>query len=137
MSAHPGIPELDRRGLRDFGIVTGATVAALFGLFFPWLLHRQWPIWPWVIAVPLWALAFVQPHWLRTIYKPWMRFGLLLNRITTPIILGVVFFVVISPMALLRRLRGTDPLERSFDRSRTSYAIRSKGVPVERLKRPF
>lgn len=137
MSIQSGIPELDRKGLREFGIVSGATVAALFGLFFPWLLNRHLPVWPWAIAVPLWVLALVHPQWLRAIYNPWMRFGLLVSRITTPIILGIVFFAVVSPLALVRRVRGKDALERSFDRSRATYAIRTKSVPVDRLERPF
>ena len=41
------IPELDRRGLRSFGLTTGLMVAALFGLALPWLLEHQVPIWPW------------------------------------------------------------------------------------------
>jgi len=137
MAAQLGVPELDRKGLREFGIVTGATVAALFGLFFPWLLNRHWPVWPWVIAAPLWALALVQPQWLRAIYKAWMRFGLLTSRVTTQIILGIVFFVVVSPMAMWRHVRGNDSLERSFDRSRASYRVRSTKTPVDRLERPF
>jgi hypothetical protein len=137
MTAEVGAPELDRSALREFGIVTGATVAALFGLFFPWLLHRHWPVWPWAIATPLWALALIHPQWLRTIYKTWMRFGLFTSRITTPIILGIVFFVVFSPMAVWRRALGKDSLERSFDRARASYRIRSRRNPVDRLERPF
>jgi hypothetical protein len=41
-SAHT-IPALDRNGLRRFGITTGGIIAALFGLFFPWLLERPIP----------------------------------------------------------------------------------------------
>ncbi len=48
--AHGEIPELDRQGLRQFALSTGAIVAVLFGLFFPWLLDVNFPIWPWVVA---------------------------------------------------------------------------------------
>ena len=53
------IPDLDRRGLRDFGLVTGAIFVALFGLFFPWILNVAFPTWPWVLAAVLgvWGLA--------------------------------------------------------------------------------
>ena len=47
---HP-IPELDRKGLREFGLTTGALIAAIFGLFFPWLLSVHIPLWPWILAV--------------------------------------------------------------------------------------
>ena len=49
------IPELDRKGLREFGLTTGAAVVAIFGLFFPWMLELDWPVWPWVIAAALWV----------------------------------------------------------------------------------
>ena len=45
------IPELDRSGLRKFGITTGAMVVALFGLLFPWLLEVDYPRWPWVLLL--------------------------------------------------------------------------------------
>ena len=44
------IPELDRKGLRQFGIVTGGILAGLFGLFFPWLLEHSYPYWPWIVG---------------------------------------------------------------------------------------
>ena len=44
------IPELDRAGLRKFGLTTGAIVALLFGLFLPWLFDFGLPRWPWMLA---------------------------------------------------------------------------------------
>lgn len=131
------IPELDRKGLREFGLVTGAAVVALFGLFFPWLLELDWPVWPWAIAAPLWLLALAQPSWLRWIYRGWMRFGLLVSRVTTPLLLGVVFFFIISPMALVRRLWGKDPMQRTLDPKRDSYRVQSTRNPPDKLERPF
>jgi hypothetical protein len=137
MAVDHTIPELDRKGLRDFGLVTGAAVVALFGLFFPWMLERDWPAWPWAIAAPLWLLALVQPSWLRRIYRAWMRFGLLASRVMTPLILGIVFFVMISPMAIVRRLMGKDPMQRALDPSQSSYRVQSTKSPKEKLERPF
>jgi len=131
------IPELDRKGLREFGLVTGAAVAALFGLLLPWMLELQWPAWPWAIAAPLWLLALIQPSWLRGIYRAWMRFGLLASRVMTPLILGIVFFVMISPMAMVRRLMGKDPMQRSLDPNQDSYRVQSTKSPKEKLERPF
>ena len=86
------IAELDRKGLHDFGLVTGGIFVALFGLFFPWVLELSFPTWPWVLGgiLAIWGLA--APGTLRPIYQVWMKFGLLLSRITTPIVLGIVFF---------------------------------------------
>ena len=131
------IPHLDRKGLREFGLTTGAAVVVIFGLFFPWMLNLDWPVWPWVIAVPLWLLALIHPLWLRWIYRAWMRFGLLAGRVMTPLVLGIVFFVMISPMAMVRRLMGKDPMQRALDPNRKSYLVQSAKSPREKLERPF
>jgi len=131
------IPDLDRKGLRAFGVSTGAAVVVIFGLFFPWLLELGWPVWPWAIAAPLWLLALIQPLWLRNIYRAWMRFGLLASRVMTPLVLGIVFFVMITPMALVRRLRGNDLMHRAFDPNQKSYRVQSIKSPEEKLEKPF
>jgi len=131
------IPELDRKGLREFGVMTGAAVVGIFGLFFPWVLELDWPVWPWVIAAPLWLLALVHPSALRRIYRAWMRFGLLASRVTTPLLLGIVFFIMISPIAMVRRLMGKDALQRALDPNQDSYRVRSTPSPPEKLERPF
>jgi len=131
------IPELDRKGLRQFGLTTGAAVVVIFGLVFPWMLERDWPVWPWIIAATFWALALIHPLWLRWIYRAWMRFGLLASRIMTPLVLGIVFFVMISPMAMVRRLMGKDPMQRALDPNQKSYRVQSIKSPKEKLERPF
>ena len=131
------IPELDRRGLREFGLVTGGIIAGLFGLFFPWLLEFSIPVWPWVVGgvLGLWALA--APMSLRPVYYWWMRFALLLSRITTPIILGIVFYLVFLPVALVMKLMGRDPMARRFDQGATSYRVPSHKAPRDQLEKPF
>lgn len=137
MSNDHAIPELDRKGLRSFGLTTGIAIVVIFGLFFPWLLERGWPAWPWVIAAALWATALLQPPWLRPIYRGWMRFGLLASRVMTPLVLGIVYFVMISPMAIVMRLLGKDPLQRTLDSGRESYRVASTSSPREKLEKPF
>lgn len=131
------IPELDRKGLREFGVTTGAAVVVVFGLFFPWILDVDWPRWPWMIAAVFWLFALIAPALLRPVYKGWMRFGLLAGRVMTPLVLGLVFFVMISPMALIRRLRGNDPLRRALDSDKESYRIKSAKSRRDKLEKPF
>lgn len=130
------IPELDRKGLRQFGLVTGGIVVALFGLFFPWVLERTWPIWPWLFfgVFAVWGITF--PMTLRPVYRAWMHFGILMSRITTPLLMGLVFFLAITPLGVVRRLFGRDPLNREFHNA-DSYRVPSKKAPIENLKRPF
>jgi len=131
------IPDLDRKGLRGFGLSTGAAIVVIFGLFFPWVFALNWPVWPWVIAAPLWLLALIYPLWLRWIYRAWMRFGLLASKVMTPLVLGIVFFVIISPMALVRRFLSKDPMQRALDPKQKSYRVQSTKSPKEKLERPF
>lgn len=131
------ILELDKKGLRDFGLVTGAILAALFGLFFPWLLERPIPAWPWVIAGVLAAWALVLPLSLRPVYRFWMRLSIVLSRITTPVIMGVVFFIVITPVGFMMRAFGRDVMARQFDAEAKSYRVPAKQRPKDHMERPF
>ena len=130
------IPELDRKGLREFGLVTGGIIAGLFGLFFPWVFERPLPVWPFIVfaVLGLWGLA--APMSLRPVYRVWMKFGLILSRITTPIIMGLVFYVVITPVAILWKIIGKDAMARKFDNSE-SYRLPSRKAPPENLERPY
>jgi hypothetical protein len=130
------IKELDRKGLREFGLTTGGIVAVLFGLFFPWLLERPIPRWPWVIAGVLAAWGLLAPMSLRPVYKGWMRFGILLSKVTTPLIMGIVFFLVVTPMGLVRRATGNDSLGRRFEKT-ASYRVPSPKPPAKNLEKPF
>ena len=131
------IPELDRSGLRQFGITTGVIVAGLFGVFFPWLLNLGFVLWPWVLCGILALMGLVAPMSLRPVYKVWMRFGLMMSRFTTPLIMGLVFFLVITPVALIFKILGKDPMRRKLAQDQTTYRVSSARSARERLERPF
>jgi Kef-type K+ transport system membrane component KefB len=137
MAVDHSVPELDRRGLRRFGLVTGAIVAALFGLVLPWLLGRAMPVWPWVVFAGLSIWALIAAASLRMVYRSWMRLALLLNKVTTPVIMGVIFLLLIVPIAMIMRTAGRDRLRREFDESVDSYRIESARPSKEFLRRPF
>ncbi len=131
------IPEIDTAGLRGFGLTVGGVFAGLFGLFLPWLVEARFPIWPWVIAtiLILWALA--APNSLRPVYVGWMRFGLLANRVITPILLSVIYLLLFTPIGLLMRLFGRDPMQRRLDPNAASYRESSHPEPPQSMERPF
>jgi Saxitoxin biosynthesis operon protein SxtJ len=135
-TAH-SIPELNPKRLREFGLVTGSVIGVLFGALFPWWLERAFPMWPWMIFVVLSVWALVAPASLRPIYRVWMRVGLLLSKVTTPIIMGVLFFVVIVPVGFVMRMMNSDPLHRRLDRGLTSYRVESRKAPRENMEKPF
>jgi hypothetical protein len=132
----PRIPELDRRGLRDFALITSGVIVGLFALVLPWLFDFAWPTWPWILAAVLSAVGLAAPRALRPVYKLWMRFGLVLSKITTPIILGLVFFLMITPIGLFRRMFASDAMARNFHAGE-SYRVMREKAPAKNLERPF
>ena len=130
------IPVLDKGGLRQFGLTTGAIVAALFGIVFPYLLDLSWPLWPWIVFAVLGFWGIIAPTSLGPVYRGWMRFGMLLSKITTPIVLTLLFLITILPGAMLLRLFRKDPMRRSFDES-SSYRVMAKQPSVENLEKPY
>lgn len=67
------------------------------------------------------VLALVVPKVLHPLNVLWMRFGAVLQMVISPIILGLMFFVAITPMALVLRLLGKDLLRLKLDKSAKSY----------------
>ena len=131
------IPDLDRWGLRNFGLSTGAIFAVLFGLLFPWVFDRSFPLWPWILFAILAVWAFAAPSTLNPVYRGWMRLGLLISRITTPMVLGIVFYLLIMPFGLVRRTFGSDPMARDFDPETPSYRVASESRSKENLENPY
>ncbi len=120
------IRELDGRGLREFAFVTAGLFSVLFGLLLPWLFNATYPTWPWLLGAVLAAWGILAPTTLRPVYRGWMTFGLLLNRVTTPLVLGIVFYLVIFPIGLIMRMSGRDPMSRNFDDGADSYRVASR-----------
>ena len=131
------IPNLDAKGLRHFALTTGAIVAVLFGLALPWLFDWSIPWWPFVLAAVLGLWGLVAPTTLRPLYRGWMSLGLLLNRVTSPLILGIVFYLVILPMGLIMRLAGRDPMRRRLSVDAPTYREPSHVASRQSMEKPF
>ena len=74
-------------------------------------------------AALFFTVALARPSILGPLNRAWMKFGLLLGRVANPLILGVVFFLVITPMAVVRRLLGKDSLHLKSKSGLESYWI--------------
>ena len=130
------IPELDVQGLRRFALVFSAIVAGLFGVVMP-LLFGHWSAAPWIVAVGVTLWGLLAPSTVRTFYRIWMRFGMIMNAITSPVILGVVYYAVVLPYGVVLRLLGKDPLTRRWDPAAVSYRAVSVKPDPSHMKRPF
>ena len=74
-------------------------------------------------SVILFVITLARPSILGPLNRAWFKFGLLLGLVVNPLILGVVFFLVITPMAVFRRLWGKDSLHLKFNLCLESYWI--------------
>lgn len=137
MTAHTSTAPVDRKQLREFGLVFAAGLVVMFGLLLPWLAERPWPVWPWAAAAGFLALALIFPPALKPLNALWLRIGHVLGWINTRIILGVVYFAIILPAGLLLRALHKDPMHREFDASAASYRVTSKSAPNQQMERPF
>ena len=131
------IPKLDTAGLKRFGLTMAGVIAVPFGLLLPFLFSYRFPIWPWPVAGVFLVWALAAPGSLNEVYRPWMRLGLALNRVVTPIIMGLVFFVVITPASFIMRIIGRDPMARRFDPDASTYRQPKQKSPKEKLERPY
>ena len=136
-NTHPSIPDLSRKGLRQFALVTGGVFALLFGLFFPWLLGLSYPLWPWALFAVLGLAGLLIPQTLGPVHYWWMRFALLISKVTTPIILGLVFFLVFMPFGLISKLFRKDPMRRTIEPALDSYRVKSRSSGRKNLENPY
>ncbi len=94
--------------------------------------------WTFAVAAAILAIALVRPVLLAPANRLWLKFGLLLNRIVTPVVMALIFFGVLTPFAIVMRLAGKDPMRRRFDAAAPSYWIaREPGPAPETMKNQF
>jgi hypothetical protein len=119
----------------------GLTFFVVFIVIALWPLLRQGTIRPIALGISLafLAVALVLPKLLAPFNRLWLKFGEVLHRVVSPIILGFMFFGVITPVGLLIRLAGKDLLLTKFDRIADSYWIKREPPGPEKtsLKRQF
>src|SRR5215470_13200275 len=93
---------------RALGLVFGA-VFLIVGVS-PLFSGRPLRLWGIAVCVGFVVVALALPRVLTPLNKAWTQLGLLLHKIVSPIVLGIMFFAVITPMGLLMRWLGKDPL---------------------------
>lgn len=104
---------------RSFGLTFTTVFAILAGVAWWW----DWPgsaIYP-ILALATLAVTAAAPDLLAPFNRLWMQFGGLLHSIVNPLVTGVIFYVVVTPMALVMRMAGRDPMKRKLDRNSASY----------------
>lgn len=90
-----------------------------------------------VLAVCFLSVAFLKPAFLVPLNVIWFRLGLVMHKITNPLIMSLVFFVIITPLSLLLLLFRKDILSLKIDPNAQSYWIHRDQLVRSTLKDPF
>lgn len=119
----------------------GFTFAGFFLLLGLWPIVRGAPARTWAVAVGVifLAAALGRPGLLGPPNRLWLRVGLLLHRVVNPLVMGVMFYGVITPIGLVMRRSGRDPLRKRIDPDARSYWIdrRPPGPAPETMSNQF
>ena len=118
---------------RNFGLV----FFVVFLLIAIWPILHQDPlrVWSLIISLIFLVLGLLNSRLLSPINFAWIKFGNLLGKIVAPIVMGVVYFFVVTPTGLLMRLSGKDLLRTKNSMSNTYCIIRKKNIGS--MKRQF
>ncbi|MED5579658.1 MAG: SxtJ family membrane protein [Nitrospinota bacterium] len=109
---------------RNFGIVF--SVVFLFFSFYPNFSYEKVRLWSLVVSALFFLISIFKPSILKSLNFLWFKFGILLGRIISPIVMALVFVFAIIPTGIIIRLMGKDPLQRKFLKNKNSYWIPRK-----------
>ena len=122
---------------RSFGLV----FAGFFAVLSLWPLLRGRPprLWALAVAAVFLLIAATVPALLHPLNRLWMRIGLLIGKVTNPIITGIMFYLVFTPAGYLMQLLGKDLLRLRTDPEAASYWIRREppGPSPESVRHQF
>ena len=119
---------------RSFGIVF--SIVFLLIAIYPLITRGVLIVWSLIIAIIFLVLGLINSKILTPLNKLWFKFGILLGKIISPIIMGIVFFLVVTPIGLLMRLFGKDVLNLKLNKKKSSYWIEKVG-PKSKMKNQF
>jgi hypothetical protein len=122
---------------RSFGLVFAAVFA--FIALWPLVHANKMHLWSLAIAAVFLGAAFLAPRALAPLNRLWFRIGIMLGKIVTPLAMGVLFFLIVTPVGFLMRLFGNDPLRLKRSPTSKSYLIERSppGLAAGSLKDQF
>ena len=118
---------------KSFGIVF--FLVFLLIAIYPLINYEGLRIWSFIISIIFLFLGLINSKFLTPFNKLWFKFGLLLGRIVSPVIIGIIFFFVVTPTAFIMRIIRKDLLNLKFNKS-SSYWIK-KGNTKTSMKKQF
>ena len=118
---------------KSFGIVF--FIVFLLVAIYPLINNSEIRIWSLITAVIFLILGLTNSKVLTPLNKLWFKFGLLLGKVVSPLIMGIIFFFVVTPTAFIMRIIGKDLLNLKFNNKKT-YWIEKTG-PKSKMKNQF
>ena len=118
---------------RSFGLVF--FVVFLLISIYPFLKDGNIRIWSLIISFIFLVLGLLNSNLLSPLNKLWFNFGLFLGKIISPIIMGIIFFLVVTPIAVIMRLLKKDLLNLKFKENNTYWI--DKSGPKSKMKNQF
>ena len=118
---------------RSFGIVF--FIVFLLIALYPLLKDNDLRIWSLIISFIFLALGLINSKILTPLNKLWFKFGLLLGRFVSPLIMGIIFFVVVTPIGIIMRLLKKDLLNLKYNKKETYWI--DKSGPKSKMKNQF
>ena len=118
---------------RSFGIVF--FVVFLIISLYPIINNESIRLWSLIISLIFLILGIFNSSLLSPLNKLWFKFGIFLGKIISPVIMGIIFFLVVTPIGIIMRLIGKDVLNLKYNNSK-SYWIEKTG-PKSKMKNQF
>ena len=118
---------------RSFGIVF--FIVFLLIALYPLTYDEEIRVWSVIISLIFLVLGLLNSKILTPLNKLWFKFGILLGKVVSPLIMGIIFFFVVTPIGLIMRLLGKDVLNLKYNKNK-SYWIEKNG-PKSKMKNQF
>jgi hypothetical protein len=118
---------------RSFGIVF--FVVFLIVALYPLTKGQETRLWSLIISLIFLLLGLKNSRFLSPLNKLWFKFGIFLGKIVSPLVMGIIFFFVVTPIGLIMRILGKDLLNLKYN-SNKSYWSKNDG-PKSKMKNQF
>lgn len=125
--------KMDKKDLRNFGLVLAVVMLLL------WLVFRPALAWQWLVGIEAIVVlaALLLPVILRPVHWLLSKLSLAISKVLNPLILATVFYLVVTPMGVTMRLFGYDPMAMKREAENGSYRKTADKHTSEHFERPF
>ena len=129
--------EIEMGSEKSFGIVFG--VVFIIIALWPTMFHGGAPrLWALAVAAVFFVLAFVAPQVMKPLNTLWFKLGILISKVMIPVTMGLIFFITVTPIGMIRRMKNPDPLKQKLDPEAESYwVVRNGAADQQSMRKQF